>query len=297
MIRLTIEVADIATVILVYNQIHIYTSDSETGTYTLLASVSLHAGVSTYYYTDIAGTSDTWYRSTYYNSVTLVESGMSNAVQGTAPSLFHTVTYPDEYEFTDSEQVIIRKIRRYIGDFVELKRIYSEGDVFCTSIMDDNHTIDMGQKGWPVYVSVASIEYTSLDDPIVQGYRYLTFSGTLTSGTTNPLINIWFYAFKFSDLEIYEAYGDAMIPPMVPSSCVTQDHLMLQAAIDLLENMTAADLVDDGATIRDDQTMYDPAAGLRERGNLINRLRKQLDALIKECITNSMLGITGILID
>jgi len=297
MIRLTIEVADIATVILVYNQIHIYTSDSETGTYTLLASVSLHNGVSTYYYTDIAGTSDTWYRSTYYNSVTLVESGMSNAVQGTAPSLFHVVTYPEEYEFTDSEKVIIRKIRRYIGDFVELKRIYSEGDVFCTSIMDDNHTIDMGQKGWPVYVSVDSIEYTSLDDPIVQGYRYLTFSGTLTSGTTNPLINIWFYTFKFSDLEIYESYGDAMIPPMVPSSCVTQDHLMLQAAIDLLENMTAADLVDDGATIRDDQTMYDPSAGLRERSNLINRLRKQLDGLIKECITNSMLGVTGVLID
>lgn len=297
MIRLTIEVANIDTVILIYNQIRIYTSDAESGTYTLLASVTLRAGVSTYYYTDVGGTSSTWYRSTYYNSTTFIESAMSNAVQGTSPTLFHDITYPEEYEFTDSELTLIRRIRRYIGDFVELKRIYSDGATFCTSIMDDNHTIDMGEKGWPVYVSIDHIEYTSLDDPVVQGYRYLTFSGALASGSTNPLIDIWFYTFDFSDLEIYEAYGDAMIPPMVPSSCVTQDHLMLQAAIDLLENQAAHIIMDDGASIRDDQTMYDPSAGLRELNNLINRLRKQLDALIKECITNSMLGVTGVLID
>jgi hypothetical protein len=88
-----------------------------------------------------------------------------------------------------------------------------------------------------------------------------------------------------------------MIPPLVPSDCVSQDHLMLQAAIDLLENMTAEDIVDDGASIRDDMTLYDPSPGLRERDKLINRLRKQLDGLVKECIKSSMLGLEGVLID
>lgn len=297
MIRLTIEVASISTILLIYDQIHIYISDSESGTYTLLATVSMHTGVSTYYYTDVAGTSSTWYRSTYYNSITFVESGLSNAVQGTAPTLFHDVTYPEEYEFTDSELVLIRRIRRYIGDFVELKHIYSDSSFFCTSITDDGHTIDMGQKGWPVYVSIDDVEYTLLSNPLVQGYRYLTFSGTLSNGNVNPVIDIWFYAFDYSDLEIYEAYGDAMVPPMVPSTCVTQDHLMLQASIDLLENQAAHYTLSDGAAVKDDQTSYDPSAGLKELNNLINRLRKQLDGLVKECIVNSLLGVNGILID
>jgi hypothetical protein len=73
--------------------------------------------------------------------------------------------------------------------------------------------------------------------------------------------------------------------------------LMLQAAIDLLQNMYAEDVVDDGASIRDDMTLYDPSPGLRERDRLIGRLQKQLDGLIKECIKSSMLGLAGVLID
>jgi hypothetical protein len=297
MINLTIEVADIAVVIAMYDQIKIYTSDAEDGTYTYLDSISLLAGVSIYTYLHLAGTTDTWYKSSYYNTTTFVESALSNAARGSAPSLYHTVSYPQEYDFDADEEIIIRKIRRLIGDFKQLEHLYSDGTEFCSSILGDNKTIDLGEKGWPVYVSINDIEYTSLDNPIVQGYRYLTFSGTLNSGVVNDVINIWYHTFKFSDREIYEAYGDAMIPPLVPSDCVSQDHLMLQAAIDLLENMTAEDIVDDGASIRDDMTLYDPSPGLRERDKLINRLRKQLDGLVKECIKSSMLGLEGVLID
>ncbi len=113
----------------------------------------------------------------------------------------------------------------------------------------------------------------------------------------NDVVNIWYHTFKFSDREVYEAYGDAMIPPLVPANCVSQDHLMLQAAIDLLMNMYAEDVVDDGASIRDDMTLYDPSPGLRERDKLIKQLRKQLDGLVQECIKSSMLGLEGILID
>lgn len=297
MINLTIEVADIAVVIAMYDQIKIYTSDEESGTYTYLDSMSLLSGVSIYTYLHLQGTTDTWYKSSYYNTTTEVESGLSNAARGSAPSLYHTVSYPPEYDFDADEEIMIRKIRRLIGDIKGLENLYADGTEFCSSILQDGKTIDLGEKSWPVYVSINDVEYTTLDDPIVQGYRYLTFSGTLNSGVQNDTINIWYNTFKFSDREVYESYGDAMIPPMVPADCVSQDHLMLQAAIDLLMNMYAEDVVDDGASIRDDMTLYDPSPGLRERDKLIKQLRKQLDGLVQECIKSSMLGLEGILID
>lgn len=304
MIQLTIEVADIVNVMLMYDSIRIYTSDAENGTYTYLDSVSLQAGVSTYTYLHLAGTTDTWYRSSYYNITTLAESSLSNAARGTAPSLYHIATYPAEYDFDSTEEIIIRKIRRLIGDSKGLSRLWIDGsdicaDGLCSNVLEDGRTLDLEEKGWPVYISVNDVEYTTLAEPVVQGYRYLTFSGTLetlTSGCVGD-VEIWYSTFKFSDREVYEAYGDAMIPPLVPADCVSEDHLMLQASIDLLESLTAEDLVDDGAAIRDDQTLYDPSPGLRERDRLIARLRKQLDLLVKECLKSGLLGLEGVLID
>lgn len=297
MIKLTIQVSDISSVMLVYTSIRIYYSDSRDGTYIYLASIPLQSGVSTYFYTHVSGTPDLWYKSSYYNVGEGTESSLSQPTQGQAP-IYHIVSYPDEYEFSSVELLIIRKIRRLIGDVAGLSRLYLNGyESSCTYILEDDHTIDLREKGWPVYISVNGQEYTTLEDPIVQGYQYLTFSGALSSGTVNDVIEIWYNTFKFSDREVYEAYGDAMIPPLVPSDCVTQDHLILQAAIDLLISLTAADLVDDGAMVRDDQTVYDPSVGLRERDRLIARLQKQLDGLIKECIKSSMFGLEGVLID
>jgi hypothetical protein len=294
MIQLTIQVFDISTVMLVYNSVRVYVSDTRDGTYAYLATVFLQSGVSTYIYNHTAGTPDLWYKSTYYNSVTLVESSYSNPTQGESP-IYHIVSYPNEYDFSSAEQLIIRKIRRLIGDLKGLSRLYLNSDeTSCSYILEDDKTIDLKQKGWPAYVAVNSEEFTTLYNPIVQGYRYLTFSGTLNSTDT---IEIWYNTFKFSDSEIYEAYGDAMIPPLVPTACVTQDHLILQAAIDLLQNLYAVDIVEDGASVRDDQTTYDPSPGLRERDRLLARLQKQLDGLIKECLKSSLLGLEGVLID
>jgi len=300
MVKLTIQVADITNVLLMYNQIRIYTSDAENGVYTYLTSLSLLPGVSTYTYTHATGTSDTWYRSSYYNSSNTAESSLSNASHGESAYLYYGVTYPEECEFDGATDILIRKIRRLIGDLKGLKRIYECDDGICTSVLPDDHTLDLGEKGWPLSVSVDGVEYTSLSDPVVQGYQYLTFSGSLVSGTQTACIDVWFHTFIFSDRDIFEAYSDAMVPPGVPIDCVTEDHLMLQAAIDLLESVALDDLINDGATVRDDQTLYDPSPGLRNLNSgdgPINRLRKQLDALIKECIRSSLLGTTGYLID
>ena len=297
MIQLTIQVFDISTVMLIYNSVRIYMSDSREGTYTYLASVPLQAGVSTYIYNHTSGTPDLWYKSTYYNTVNLSESSYSDPTQGESP-IYHIVSYPDEYDFSSAEKLIIRKIRRLIGDLKGLSRLYLDGyESSCVYILEDNKTIDLREKSWPVYIAINDMEFITLYDPIVQGYRYLTFSGTLNSGVSNDTIEIWYNTFKFSDSEVYEAYGDAMIPPLVPSTCVTQDHLILQAAIDLLQSLYAMDVIDDGASVRDDQTLYDPSPGLRERDKLIARLQRQLDGLIKECLKSSMLGLEGVLID
>jgi len=294
MIQLTIYVADITTVMATFTHIRLYTSDEEAGTYTHLAYVPLVAGQSTYTYIDATGTSDTWYKSSYWATAT--ESSLSTAVQGSCPELYHYPTYPAEVDFTSAEKVIIRKIRRYIGDFKGVDHLYiSDTDYECSTLQDDGQTIDLEKTGWPVYITLNDTEKTSLLDPVVQGYQYLTFSGTI--GVTDYPIDIWYYTFKFSDRQIYEAYSDAMLPAFVSSTCVTTAHLTLQAAIDLLESLTAEDMIDNGALVRDGLTTYDPSPGLEERNNLLDRLRKQLDGLVQECIKSGMLGLGGVLID
>lgn len=293
MIKLTIYVDDIDAIIAMYTHIRIYTSDEEEGTYTHLAYVSLVDGQSTYTYNHTDGDTDTWYKSSYWS--TLSESSLSDPAQGTAPKLYHSPTYPPEYDFNADEKALIRRIRRNIGDLKGLERLYRENesdDDYCSSIKDDNKTVELGEKGWPVYISLASIEKDSLTDPYVQGYKWLTFSGTLNS-SSYPM-NIWHYTFKFSDVEIYRAYDEALMPAGLTSDTVTKDHLILVASIDLLESMSWEDMVEDGARITDDQSSYDPSPGLRERDAAIKRLKKRLDDLIEQY---KLAGIDGVLID
>jgi len=295
MIRLTILVDDIDNVITIFTHIRLYTSDAEGGAYSHLDYVPLVAGQSTYYYEHVEGTEDTWYKSSYYNMSSGLESSLSEAVQGVFAELFHYPTYPNEIDFGSSEKTIIRKIRRLVGDLKGLERLYiiSTNEEFHSLIQNDSKTIELnGDKGWPVYISLNEVEKTTTSDPIVQGYRWVTFSGTL--GDNSYPIDIWYYTFKFSDREIFEAYNDTQMPPYVSSITINQDMLILQGSIDLLENMTADDMVSDGAAIRDDQSVYDPSIGLRTRADVINRLRKQLDALVKQYM---MGNLTGVLID
>jgi len=295
MIKLTIIVTNADVYIgMLFTHVRIYISTTETGTYAHLVDLPLVAGQTEYSYTHVAGTSDTWYKSSIYDDIHIRECCFSDPVKGVCPSLYHYATYKAECEFSSADDVIIRKIRRLIGDFVELDRLYIDGiDEYTMSsaLQPDGHTIKLDSKGWPVYVSVNDVEETSTSSVIVQGYQYLTFSGTI--GDTDK-IDIWFYTFKFSDREIFESYGDSQMPPFINNTTINQDMLILQSAIDLLESQTANDMIEDGARIVDDQTVYDPSPGLGERNNLINRLKKQLDSLVKQYMFGS---IQGMLID
>lgn len=291
MIRLTITVSNMDIVITLFDSIYVYTSTEESGDYTLLGTLSLTASRSVYEYSHLAGTPDTWYKSRLYNTSNGLTGSWSEAVQGNLPTLYHDATYPPEFEFGWEEQIIVRKIRRYVGDLKGLRRLYYDNGELCSPVLEDNKTIMLEERGWPVYISIAEVESTTLSDPVIQGYLHLTFSGTI--GSTD-VIDVWYNTFKFSDVEIYQAYTDTMMPPFLTSSTVTQDHLLLQASIDLLENMTSADMVDDGARVVDERSTYDPSPGLAERDKTIERLRKMLDALVRQYM---LTDITGVLID
>jgi len=287
MIQLTIFVDDITTVMSVFTHIRLYTSDDETGTYTHLDYIALAAGVSTYTYTHIEGTSDTWYKSSYWSVAT--ESSLSDPVKGTSASLYHYPTYPEEIDFSSTELTIINKIRKLTGDNKSVERIHMDSESFNCYIKEDDKTVELDSIGWPVYITINNVEQTSLQNPWVQGYKFLTFSGTLSA--SNDELIIWYYNFKFSDREVYEAYDTTMIPPGLSSTTVTEDHMVLQAAIDLLENMYAEAVVDDGAVVRNDATTYDPSPGLREWDKKIERLKKRLDDLVKQYMFSSLEGI------
>ena len=101
-----------------YNQIKVYTSDSQTGTYSLLATIDIDADEEYTLYDDTTGTSSTWYKIKYYNSTSTFLSDYSDPIQGTgytSDSLFDmTDEVLEEFGDPDCKEVSRDQIRRYL---------------------------------------------------------------------------------------------------------------------------------------------------------------------------------------
>jgi hypothetical protein len=142
MIHLTFSVEDISSVIKVYNQIQVQSASSETGTFTTLSTTDfpiwLISTQTTYTANDPDGSADTWYRSRYScsesggdstcrtNGCTGVASSWSDPVLGDTGEICYSATYPVEVGYGTSEQLVIDRIRRLVGDPIGLKREYNE---------------------------------------------------------------------------------------------------------------------------------------------------------------------------
>ncbi len=333
MISLTITVDNISTIISVFDTIQIR-KYSGTGTpestvtdyialteYTTLSGldtisgrtdvsdVLLSAQYSQYYFTDPDGYSEDWYISRYYDSSTDATSGWSSPVQGDAGDLYYNPQFPPEISYGTADQLVIDRIRLYIGDPIGLNREY--GEEALSSIHPDGKTYQMDETGWPAYINMGGQQYTTTDNPSINGYKFLrfkqyindvcyecvTYSGSCGEDVVKEVANgvdIWYYTFRKSDRQIMEAYDSCPPPTPLTTDNANSEVYMVQTAIDLLRSELWEDSTEDGAKINDDPTSYDPSSGLEVRRKLLSDLIKRRDALVKSLM---LTGITGVLID
>jgi hypothetical protein len=210
---------------------------------------------------------------------------------GDAGLICYSVTYPVEVGYGTSEQLVIDRIRRLVGDPVGLKREYNEQD----NIHEGGKVYELETKGWPCSININGTTYSTTSNPAVNNYRYLQFSNDITTLSGVDLkVNIFYYTFRHSDREIMEAYDTCPPPAGLTTSTCTSETYMLATAIDLLNQQTWEDLCEDGSVVADEASRYDPSPGLRGRDAMLERLQKRLDTLVKRLLLS---GISGVLID
>jgi len=300
MIRLTITVENISTVIQVYDRVRVRSSAIETAdwdTLTDLTNIILLSGQSNYYYNDTIGTASTYYASQYWLSTDPdVTSGWSDPILGEAGDIYYNPLYPSEASYGTADQLVIDRIRRLIGDPIDLRREY--GEDAASSIHPDNKTYELDEKGWPANIRMNNEPYNDSTNPVVNGYRYLVFSEdieeTTWSGCTEYGVDIWYYTFRWSDREIMEAYDNCPPPVGLTTITANSEAYMLQTAIELLYSEVWESSVEDGAVITDEGTRYDPSPGLDTRKGLLDNLQKKLDKLTQSL---TLTGISGVLLD
>lgn len=301
LINLTFTVDNVSTVIQVYNQIRVRRAESQYPadlvnytTVSGLGPIDLVAGQSIYTITDTTGTADNWYVSQYYHTGTTLESSWSDPILGEIGDLFYDPLFPSEESYGTEEQLVIDRIRRLIGDPLNLRREY--GEEAESSIHPDDRTYEFDEKGWPVSIHMGQTLYdnSDLDRTVtVNGYRFLRFNEDITL-TTISGVDIWYYTFRHSDRQIMEAYDNCPPPPSLTTTTATSEAYMLQTAVDLLTQEVWEDSGEDGAVVSDEGSRYDPSPGLRMREGLIDKLQKRLDKVTRSLVLS---GIGGVLLD
>ena len=274
-----------------------------------VSDVLLKRDYSQYAYVDPEGYANDWYISRYYDETTEATSGWSDPVKGEAGDLYYNPQYPEEVDYGSADQMVIDRIRLYIGDPKGLRREY--GEEALSSIHTDGKTYEMDETGWPAYVNMGGVQYTETDNPSVNGYRYLrfkdfiddicaecvTYSGACGEDVYKEVVqgvDIWYYTFRNSDRQIMETYDSCPPPTPLTDLNANPEVYVVQTSIDLLRKELWEDATEDGAVIKDEGSHYDPKPGLDVRQKLLDDLIKRRDDLVKSLM---LTGITGVLID
>jgi len=320
MISLTFNIDNVSTVLSVFDTIQIrrYTGTGIPSTpidlvdYTIVSGidnisniqptseVKLVSGYTQYYFTDPDGTAEDWYISRYFNSTTSGASAWTDPILGEPGDLYYDPVYPPEVSYGSADQAIIDRIRTLIGDIVGLSREY--GTEAEGNIMPDGKTYVLEEKGWPVSINMNGVQYTETSNPSINGYRYLKFDDfidkpvTVVSGSRvyQKGVDIWYYTFRWSDREIMDAFNRTSPPPPLNDINTSTEIQILACAYDLLFSETWEYINEDGSTIKDDSTTYDPSPGIEARADMLDKLKKRLDDAVK---ANRLLGLFGVRID
>ncbi len=304
MIDITISVDDINSVVLVFDKIQLmkYTGSSVPPTlidenmYTTLSGIdkinsregvsdiNITSSYTQYYFTDPSGLGTDYYISRYFHSTTLAESGWSSPILGETGDIFYNPMYPPEVSYGTSDQRILSHIRNLIGDPIGLRRDYGEEE--DSSLSTDRKVYELSESGWPASINMYGTQYTSSNDPVVNGYRYLKFVNSITSTYTvvsgiEYNTDVWYYTFRNSNREIMDTYDNTYPPAGLTSTNCTPEIYMLQSAYDLMTSEVNEAISEDGAKITDEGSSYDPAPGIKAREKMLDKLRKRLDEAVK----------------
>jgi len=107
-VKIRIRVRELSNVMTQFDKIKVYRSDAKDGTYAeitdALSRITLVAGQTVYEYIDnTAPTSSYWYKTSYYHSVSGLESSLSAAMQGIDGGLYCTLQDIRDEGITDTE--------------------------------------------------------------------------------------------------------------------------------------------------------------------------------------------------
>lgn len=291
-IRLTITVTDIASTLAAgYTHIKIYRSAEQLTDFSEITTTSsileLVAGVSVYIFDDTTATTKHWYTTTFFdNSSVVAESAQSTAFLGTFVDIkFSPISYPSEHFFTSDDFFVIDIIRDLAGDQKELTRDYISASSGYSSISFDKKTLAFSNpRGWPLRVELDGVEYTTADEPRVNDYQFVTFSG-IEVNTVSGTLDVWYYHFRNSDAEILRVYNGLTPPPQLTATQVTFELSAVCAALEILERefrlfgATSGSMVDIFEEIK-----IDPRGGLTARQEDLEALRRRKQNLIDEIL-------------
>ena len=284
-----------------FDYLKVYRSNYEDGYFLEISDISTRIPLSLtqkyYNFEDASseGTSSSWYKTSYYDSISTDESVLSAASRGIEiePQSYEE-SYESEINMTSSDEYNVDKIRQYIGDSRLVTRDYVSSS--CTSgysnVSEDGYTYKLSEeKGWPTRVIKDSVEYTTKDDPIVSGYSLLTFSGS-TISTISGTVDIWYNSFRHSDREILKVFNTTPSPPYVPTSSATPEMIRLSASISIiLQEITKLMGETSGSFNLQGELSYNPQPLLKEKRALLNDLQKKLDDLAGEVVSNNITGV------
>lgn len=299
-IVVTIQVASSSAVIDAgYSHIRVFRSSYQDGTFLEISDIStrpvLDTNISYYNFEDSTGTSSQFYKTSYYNPSTLIESSLSTATKGIeVEEDYANPTYPSEISLTSSDSYDIDRVRYYIGDMKSIKRDYVSES--CSNSYDrissDGYTYEFENKGWPTSVIKDGIEFTSLGNPVVTDYNFITFSGTTPISTVSGVLDIWAESFRWSDREILKVFNTTPNPQYVSTASVTDEMLRISAAATIIQAEIAKLMGETSGSFElVGELKFNPDPLLKHKKALLNDLKEKLDELVDEAVTGEITGV------
>jgi hypothetical protein len=201
-------------------------------------------------------------------------------------------TFPAEWTTIGGSELIINSIRERIGDKPELQRYFLPANCENMSkyIMDDNITFyDNRYKFWPYHLSISGATVASGVD--VLHYKYMYFGDISDGNITDDPLDFWVESFYLSDFDIWNAYLSVDLDSYVrDSGCITEEMMVLKAALDLLPALRVSRKEQDYTRkrVRDNDTEYEKYmnTGVDPLKDTLATLQAEFDRLINNCNKN-----------